>query len=67
MKFYLVHILKVFPCFVFVPPLKVCSVLYSCYAYILLYMYKTLPKFGNEKEQQQIKYYEKSSGELILL
>ena len=51
MKFYLVHILKVFPCFVFVPPLKVCSVLYSCYAYILLYMYKTLPKFGNEKEQ----------------
>ena len=28
-------------------------------------MHKTLPTLGNEKEQQQIKFYEKSSGELI--
>ena len=28
-------------------------------------MHKTLPKLGHEKEQQQIKFYEKSSGELI--
>ena len=32
---------------------------------IPLYMHKTLPTLGNEKEQQQIKFYEKSSGELI--
>ena len=28
-------------------------------------MHKTLPTLGNEKEQQQIKFYEKSSGRLI--
>ena len=38
------------------------------YAYILPHMYKALTKhkaLGNEKEQQQIKFYEKSSGKLI--
>ena len=40
MKFYFVLIAKV--CFVFKK---------SHYAYILLYMYKTLPTLGNEKEQ----------------
>ena len=40
MKFYFVHILKI--CFVFKS---------SHYAYIPLYMHKTLPTFGNEKEQ----------------
>ena len=30
-------------------------------------MHKTLPALGNEKEQKQIEFYEKSSGELILL
>ena len=29
-------------------------------------MHKTLPIIGNEKEQQQIKFYSKLSGELIL-
>ena len=28
-------------------------------------MHKTLPTLGNEKEQQQIKFYEKLLGELI--
>ena len=28
-------------------------------------MNKTLPTLGNEKEQQQIQFYEKLSGELI--
>ena len=28
-------------------------------------MHKTLPTLGNEKEQKQIEFYEKSSGELI--
>ena len=54
MKFYFVHIVKV--CFVFKN---------SYYAYIPPYMNKTLPTLGNEKEQQQIKFYEKMSGELI--
>ena len=40
MKFYFVHILKI--CFVFKG---------SHYAYIPLYMHKTLLIFGNEKEQ----------------
>ena len=30
-------------------------------------MHKTLPSLGNEKEQQQIKYYKKSPGKLIFL
>ena len=30
-------------------------------------MHKTLPTLGNEKEQYQIKFYEKSSSELIFL
>ena len=38
----------------------------SHYAYIPPYMHKALPTLGNEKEQQQIEFYEKSSGELIL-
>ena len=42
LKFYFVHIVKV--CFVY-------------YAYIPLYMNKTLLTLGNEKEQQQIKIY----------
>ena len=37
----------------------------SRYAYIPPYMHKTLPTLRNEKEQWQIKFYEKSSGELI--
>ena len=36
----------------------------NCYTYIPLYMHTTLPTLGNEKEQQQIKLYEKTSGEL---
>ena len=28
-------------------------------------MHKTLPTLGNEKEQQQIKFYKKYTGELI--
>ena len=54
MKFYFVHIVKI--CFVFKKQL---------YAYIPLYMNKTLLTFGNEKEQQQIKFDEKLSGKLI--
>ena len=30
-------------------------------------MHKTLPKLGNEKELQEIKFYKKSSGKLIFL
>ena len=30
-------------------------------------MHKTFPTLGNEKEQQQIKFYKKSLGELIFL
>ena len=41
MKFYFVHVLKV--CFVIKNH-------YAC-AYIPLYMHKTLPTLGNEKEQ----------------
>ena len=40
--------------FYFVHIVKVCCVLH-----------KTLPTLGNEKEQQQIKFYKKSLGELI--
>ena len=54
MKFRFVHIVKV--CFVFKS---------SCYAYVPSYMNKTLQTLVNEKEQQQIKFYEKLSGELI--
>ena len=55
-KFYFDHIVKV--CFVFKK---------QSYVYILPYMYKTLPTIENEKEQQQIKFYKKSSWELIFL
>ena len=48
MKFYYVHTVKV--CFVFKN---------SHYDYIPMYMHKSLPTLGNEKEQQQIKFYEK--------
>ena len=54
MKFYFVHVVKV--CFVFKN---------SFYAYIPPYTNKTLPKLGNEKEQQQIKFYKTLLGELI--
>ena len=37
----------------------------SHYAYIPPYMHKTLSTLGNEKEQKQIKFYGKSSVELI--
>ena len=37
----------------------------SYYAQIPPYMNKALPTLGNEKEQQQIKFYEKLSGESI--
>ena len=30
-------------------------------------MHKTLPTLGNEKEQNQIKFYEKLLGEMIFL
>ena len=57
MKFYFVHIVvKVF-----------LSLKNSHYAFIPLYMHKMLPALGNEKEQQQIKFYEKWLGELIFL
>ena len=39
----------------------------SYYAYIPPYRNKTLPTLGSEKEQQQIKFNEKLSGELIFL
>ena len=29
------------------------------------YLFKTLPTIGNEKEQKQIKFYDKSLGKLI--
>ena len=54
MKFYCVHIVKVW----FFLSLK-----NSHYAYIPLYMHKTLPILGNEKGQQQIKFYKKLLGE----
>ena len=54
MKFYFVHIVKVF-----------LSLKNSFYVYISPYMNKTLPTLGNEKEQQQIEFYEKLSEELI--
>ena len=56
LKFYecLVHIVKVF-----------FSLKDSYYAYIPLYMNWILPTSGNEKEQQQIKFYEKLLDELI--
>ena len=51
LKFHFVHIAKV------------CSIFRnSCYAQ---YLHKPLPTLGTEKEQQQIKIHEKSSGELI--
>ena len=59
MKFYFAHIVKV--CFAFKKQ-SLCL-----YLYVYLYMHKTFPKLGNEKEQQQIKFYEKLSGELIFL
>ena len=37
----------------------------SHYGYIPPYKHKTLPTLGNEEEQQQIKFYEKSSDKLI--
>ena len=43
----------------------VLSLNYSHYAYIPPYMHKTFSTLENEKEQQQIKFYEKLSGELI--
>ena len=39
----------------------------SHYAHIPSYMFNTHSTLGNEKEQQQIKFQEKSSGELIFL
>ena len=39
----------------------------SHYAYIPPYMHKTFPTEGNEKEQQQTKFYKKSWDELIFL
>ena len=48
MKFYFVHIIH------YVHILK-----NSYYAYILPYMHESLLTLGNEKEQQQIKFYEK--------
>ena len=39
----------------------------SYYAYIPSYMNKRLSTLGNEKEQQQIKFYEKLSGRVDFL
>ena len=39
----------------------------SHYAYVPPYMHKTLPTLGNEKEQYQIKFYEKLLGKFIFL
>ena len=36
----------------------------SSYAHIPPYMHKALPTWVNKKEQKQIKFYEKLSGEL---
>ena len=57
MKFYFVHTVKV--CFVFKKQ--------SLCLYIPPYMHKTLPTLGNDKKQQQIKFYEKLLGKLIFL
>ena len=54
MKIYFVHFVKV--CFAFKN---------SNYAHIPPYMHETLPALGNEKEQQQIKFHENLSDELI--
>ena len=43
----------------------VLSLKHSHYVYIPPYMQKTLPILGNEKEQKQIEFYEKSLDELI--
>ena len=43
----------------------VLSLIQSDYPYIPPYMHKTLPTLGNEKEQKQIKFYEKSLAKLI--
>ena len=56
MKFYFVHVLKLF-----------LSLKKNHYAYTHPYMHKTFSTLGNEKQQQQIKFYEKPSGELIFL
>ena len=56
MKFYFVHIVEVS-----------LSLKNSYYAYIPPYMNKTLPTLGNEKEQQETKFYEKLLGQLIFL
>ena len=42
-----------------------CTYCKDHYAYILLYMLKTLLKLTNQKEQWQIKFYKRSLGELI--
>ena len=42
-----------------------CTYCKDHYAYILLYMLKTLLKLTNQKEQCQIKFYKRSLGELI--
>ena len=55
-EFYFVHIVKV--CFVLKNSHDIC---------ILPYMHKTLPTLGNEKEQQQIKFYENLLSKLIFL
>ena len=39
----------------------------SHYAYILLYLHKTLPTLENEKEQWQIRFSKKLLGKLIFL
>ena len=54
MKLYSAHIAEV--CFVFKN---------SNYAYIPPYMHKTLPTLGNEKEQWEMKFFEKLFSELI--
>ena len=48
---------------------KVCFVFkkHYAYAYISMYMHKTLPILGNEKEQYKIKFYKKLSGKFIFL
>ena len=58
-------ILKFYEVFLYILQRFVLSLKNSHYDYIPLYKHKTLPTLGNEKEQQQTKFYKKLSGELI--
>ena len=54
--FEVTDILKFYEVFLYILQRFVLSLKNSHYPYIPLYMNKTLPTLGNEKEQQQIKF-----------